>query len=232
VELEGVPKGLSDVLKYDDPEKQLQFHTGTAGTGGKRPAFFHGHGVGVDDAKDRIPRYFRLVDKGLYEMMHDETSPLVLAGLDHLLAIYREVNSYPQLLDRDISGNPDEMVLEDLQKKLWALVEPYLKRAQADAAERYLNFVGTGKTSNDLEEIVPGAVYGRIAVLFVAMGIQRWGRFKMGSGGVEVHRTQRSGDTDLLDLAAVHTLLKGGEVYVVDSEEVPGHITAAALFRY
>ena len=65
MEPEGMPKNLSEALQYDDPEKQLQFHTGTGGSGGKRSAIFHGHGVGADDAKDRILRYFREIDRSL-----------------------------------------------------------------------------------------------------------------------------------------------------------------------
>jgi hypothetical protein len=232
VEVEGMPKGLSDALEYDDPEKQLQFHTGAGGPGGKRPAIFHGHGVGTDDAKDRILRYFRQVDKGLYAVMHDETSPLVLAGVDYLLPIYREANSYPHLLEQGISGNPDEMDEKELHNRAWALVKPYVKKAQEEAARRYQDFVGTGRTSKDLKEIVSAAVHGRIAVLFLAKGIQQWGRFGPENGRVEVHQTQKPGDEDLLDLAAAQTLLKGGEVYVVDEKKVPEDAAAAALFRY
>src|SRR5215207_2909888 len=43
VELEDVPQSLADTLRYDDQEKQLQFHTGTAGGRGGRAAIFHGH---------------------------------------------------------------------------------------------------------------------------------------------------------------------------------------------
>lgn len=228
----GIPEGLSDALKYDDPEKQLQFHTGAGGTGGKRPAVFHGHGAGADDAKDRILRYFRQVDKGLYGVLQDETSPLVLASVDYLLPIYKEANSYPHLLEQGISGNPDEMGEKELHNKAWALVEPYFKKAQEDAAGRYRDFVGTGRTSKDLREIVSAAVYGRIAVLFLAKGIQQWGRFDPENGRVEVHQAQTPGDEDLLDLAAVQTLLKGGEVYVLDQKKVPDDAAVAALFRY
>ena len=60
VELEDVPESLADTLRYDDQEKQLQFHTGTAGGRGGRAAIFHGHEP--DDPKDNILRYFRQID--------------------------------------------------------------------------------------------------------------------------------------------------------------------------
>ncbi|MDY7034692.1 MAG: hypothetical protein SV375_00820 [Thermodesulfobacteriota bacterium] len=232
VEPEEMPKGLAETLKYDDPEKQLQFHTGTGGTGGKRPAVFHGQGVGADDAKDRILRYFREIDKWLCVAMRREGGPLILAGVDYLFPIYREANSYPHLLEQDILGNPDEMKEKELHDKAWDLMEPHIKKVQDDAVGRYQDLVGTGKTSKDLKEIVAAAVYGQVAVLFVARGIQQWGRFDPESDRVDIHQTQRPGDEDLLDLAALETLLKGGEVYVIKRQKVPEDAPAAALFRY
>ncbi len=63
---EDTPQRLDEALQYDDPEKQLQFHTGTP-QGGGRDAMFHGHGAGEDDQKVRLERYFNLVDNGLRE---------------------------------------------------------------------------------------------------------------------------------------------------------------------
>jgi hypothetical protein len=232
MELEAMPKNLSEALKYDDHEKQLQFHTGAGGTGGRRPAVFHGHGVGTDDAKDRILRYFREIDRSLSDVMRDEKSPLVLAGVDYLLPIYREANSYPHLLVEGISGNPDEMEEKDLRDKAWDLIEPLVKEAQADAARRYHDLVGTGKTSRDLENIIVAAGDGRVELLFLAEDAQQWGRFDSEKGGMEVHRAQKPGDADLLNLAAVETLRKGGGVYVLAQGKVPDDAVAAALLRY
>ena len=49
----------------------------------------------------------------------------------------------------------------------------------------------------------------------------------------EVHFEQvAAGDEDLLDLAAIQTLLHDGPVYAVEPEQVPGDGPLAALFRY
>jgi hypothetical protein len=70
IDLKDMPTSLAQALRFDDPEKRPQFHTGTStpGAGGVRSALFHGHGVGVDDAKSNILRYFHKVDKGLQEL--------------------------------------------------------------------------------------------------------------------------------------------------------------------
>lgn len=68
IELENVPQSIAEALKYDDAEKQLQFHTGTS-QGGERAGMFHGQGAGNDEQKDNLLRYFRKVDAGLEELL-------------------------------------------------------------------------------------------------------------------------------------------------------------------
>lgn len=231
-DLEGVPKSLADALKYDELEKQLQFQTGTGVVGGKgeRAAMFHGQDLA--DNKERIQRYFRQIDQGLRDLLREAQAPLVLAGVEYLLPIYKEVNTYQHLLNGGIMGNPEGANLEDLHRQAWAQVEPYFKREQEQAAARYLQLAGTGKTSNDPGEIVPGAYHGRVEFLFVAVGRQQWGDYDPGANRVDLHAAPQAGSFDLLDLAATQTLLHGGAVYAVELVEVPDQALLAALFRY
>ena len=98
-----VPKSRAEALKYDDFERQLQFHTRTppvASPGsGERGAMFHGQGVGIDDAKERILEYFQQVDHGLHEVLRNEHAPLVLAGVEYLLPIYKEAATYAHVVE-------------------------------------------------------------------------------------------------------------------------------------
>ncbi len=231
-EPEGVPKNLADALKYDELEKQLQFQTGTGVVGGKgeRAAMFHGQDLA--DNKERIQRYFRQIDQGLRDLLREAQAPLVLAGVEYLLPIYKEINTYQHLLSGGITGNPEGVSLEDLHRQAWAQVEPYFKREQEEAAARYRQLAGTGKTSQDSKEIVPGAYHGRVEVLFVAVGRQQWGDYDPGADRVDLHPEARTGSFDLLDLAATQTLLHGGAVYAVEPSEVPDKALLAAVFRY
>lgn len=90
IELEDVPQGIAEALKYDNAEKQLQFHSGTSqGGSSQRAAMFHGQGAGNDEQKDNILRYFLQVNKGLQDLLKNQQVPLVLAGVDYLLPIYK-----------------------------------------------------------------------------------------------------------------------------------------------
>jgi hypothetical protein len=56
-------------------------------------------------------------------------------------------------------------------------VEPLFQQAQQQAVEHYRELNGTDKISHNLEETVPAAYYGRVEQLFVAVGVQQWGKF-------------------------------------------------------
>jgi hypothetical protein len=234
VDLEGVPTSLAEALSFDDPERRLQFHTATGSTvaEGSRPAAFHGHGALTRDGKVDILRYFHQVDKGMQELLSGEQVPLVLAGVDYLLPLYKEANSYRHLVDEGTEGNPQELSNKELHRRAWAIVHPQFQRAQEEAAAQYRRWADTERASNLLEEVVPVAYYGRIDSLFVALGLQCWGQVDPKTRQIRIHKEAKAGDEDLLDTAAVQTLLKSGTVYAVEPEEVPGGAPLAAVFRY
>jgi len=236
VDLEGVPTSLTEALRYDDPEKRLQFHTSTRTPGGRgeRPATFHGHGVGSNDVKSNLLRFFHRVDEGLRELLRYEQAPLVLAGVDYLLPIYQEANTYPYLVDQGIEGNPGDLSAEELHKYAWDIVRPLFMVAQKEAAAQYRRLAGVGseQVSNDLGEIIPAAHQGRVETLFVAVGVQQWGSLDLGTNVVQLHEEAEPSSEDLLDLAAVQTLLNGGTVFAVEPERMPDETSLAAVFRY
>jgi hypothetical protein len=234
VELEGVPDSLAEALRLNDPEQQLQFHTATGPTGGKgsRAAAFHGHGGVVQDDKVDILRYFHKVDLGLQDSLAGEQAPLVLAGVDYLLPLYREANSYPHLHEEGIEGSPDHLSTEELHQRTWAIVQPRFLQEREEAAKRFRRFADTDMASDNLAEIVSAAHHGRVETLFVALDVQKWGAYDPETNRVQLHQEREAGDQDLLDYAAVQVLLHGGSVYAVEVEQMPGGAPLAALFRY
>jgi hypothetical protein len=235
VDLTDVPESLAEILKWDDPEKRLQWHSRTGNQSNRRAAIFHGHGVAsADDPKDYIRRYFHRIDEGLTKVLAGEAAPLVLAGVEYLLPIYEQVNSYPYLMDGSVTGNPERQSVKDLHQRAWKIVAPLFQQEQQQAAEQYQRLAGGGSelVSNELKAVVPAAYDGRVAVLFVGMGLQRWGGFDPQTRTVIIHEIEKPGDVDLLDYACVQTLLSGGTVYAVESDELPDAPSLAAVLRY
>ncbi|WP_119066953.1 baeRF3 domain-containing protein [Aggregatilinea lenta] len=238
VELDGVPESLAEALwaDYRDRDNQYRMNTGRARSagGGGHGVMFHGHSEGEELDKQDIKRYFQKVDRGLQDLFAEQHVPLLLAGVDYLLPIYREANSYQHLLDAGILGNPETLSAKELHREAWDIVKPYFKQAQSASAAEFEAHMGRddGQAANDLKTVLRAAHEGRIAALFVALGAQEWGQFREHSYNVHVHPSRQPGDQDLLDLAAVQTLINGGTVYAVEEGEVPGEGAFAAVFRY
>jgi hypothetical protein len=232
IDLVDVPDGIDASLKYDNKQSQLQFHSGTAG-GGTRPAMFHGHGVGIDDNKDEILRYFQKVDRGLSNVLADRQAPLVLAGVDYLLPIFRQATSHPRVLEEAVVGNPESFSGRELHAKALEIVRPELERAQREAAQRYRDLAGKGFTAAGVREVVPAAAYGRVETLFVIVDERRPGTFEPDKNEVTVSENGEARGEDLLDLASLEALKNGGRVFAVPKEAMPeARASVAAILRY
>lgn len=237
VDIGKVAGSLDEAMPSDDHQENLQLHTSgsVGGITGDGSVTFHGQGGGSDEsAKNDLLRYFHLVDDGLRKFLQEGPAPLVLAGVEYLLPIYKEANRYSNLIDTVITGNPDLLRAEELQKSAWDILEPHFQVAQNEAVAFYQQLAGQSseRAANTLERIIPAAVQGRIETLFVAAGVQQSGVFDPATNEIEIHQQPEPGDDYLLDLAAVQTYLKGGTVYVVEQEKVPGGTIAAAVLRY
>lgn len=234
VDLGEVSRGLAETLDYDTKQYQLQFHTRAADGGGRRSAVFHGHGVGNDDDKDEIRRYFRKVDRALQDGPRpDEAVPLVLAGVDAVLALFREVTTHPRIMDETVSGNPEELKAEELHRRAWEIIRPELERAERQDRGRYRQMAGKGYTAAGVRAVVPAAAYGKIDTLFVALDRRAPGAFDRERNEVTLHGPESAEGEDLFDRAAVDTIRHGGRVYAVPEERVPARdAAAAAILRY
>lgn len=237
VEVESLPKNLQEALNYDETAKDGQYRLSTSKGGTNNPfthaGSFHGQGSPDQDKyQEDILQYFYLVDKAISEYLVGKKSPLVLAGVEYLFPLYRDANTYQYLVEEGLTGSPKILKPEELQAEALPIVEPIFLQQLEEAIARYRELIGTQKVSTDLNEAVPAAYFGRIDRLFVAVGVQKWGTFNPDTSQIQVHPDAEVGDEDLLNAAAIQTLLNGGTVYAVPPEKVPDEAPLAAIFRY
>jgi len=235
VELSDAPESLEESMRFDDPEKQLQFHTGDSRPQGDRPAVHHGQGVGHDDKSARVEEYLRKVDAAVTRNLEDDRAPVVAACTENIFGMLSGLTRLKNLVQEPLRGNPDEMSEDELRGKAWELAEPQFRHMRDQALARFHDRKGTGLASSMLEEVVPAAMHGRVATLFVPLGTRLWGEFDQASGRMRVHEDMRPASHDLLDLAAAQTLAQGGQVYAMNPQDIPGSsqkAMAAAIFRY
>jgi hypothetical protein len=121
-----------------------------------------------------------------------------------------------------------------MHRQAWDIVQPIFVAEQREAKAQYQALTGAGdeRASSDSVAVIPAAYYGRVETLFVALGHHLWGTFDARVDAVQWHEEMRPGDQDLLDFVAVQALLKGGTVYALDPDEMPGGVILGAVFRY
>jgi len=231
--LPDAPRSLSDALQTDMLGRQAQRHVSASTRGGASGAMYPGHGGGEPDEKADIQHYLQLVSSAVHRALHQSREPLVLAGVDYLLSIYRAVNDYPYLAGAHIAGSPDHLTDEVLCAQGAAVLASQLHLTSPDDEERFQKLVqhSPPRASANLRTILPAAHAGRVARLLVASDRQVWGWYNPADGTLSVHETPMPGDEDLLDTAAQQTLLHGGEATAIPVEKVPGG-EAAAFLRY
>ncbi|AFZ25909.1 hypothetical protein Cylst_3790 [Cylindrospermum stagnale PCC 7417] len=238
VEVEKMPKSLEEALQEDDFQKGVQHRIATSkgGTANpfQQPGEFHGQGSpDRDKHQEHILQFCHAIDAALHEKLREEKSPLVLAGVEYLFPIYQEANTYLNLLENGITGSPEMLNSEELRDQTWQIVEPLFHQDQEAAIALYQQLAGMGdsRASRDINEIISAAYYQRIDSLLVPVGQQIWGKFNPETMTVDLHREPEPDDQDMLDFAAIHTLLNGGKVYALEPEEIPNGVTAA-IYRY
>lgn len=233
IELSGFPTGVEDAVKHDDPERQanLQFRSNRAGR--ERQTQFHGHGVGPDaQGKNDILRFFQQVDRGVQRFLNGANTPMVLFGTGFLLPIYQRVNTYRQLLENGVDKDPQWMSPEELHKLSLEEVEELFGRERQSASEKFHRHLGTGLASDEVEKVVPAAFQGRVEYLFVDTARQERGSFDPETQQVSRGVADGPSAPDLLDFAAVHTVLQEGKVFGFEAVGLSPDKTIAAVFRY
>jgi len=229
VPLEGMPTSLEEALRYDDPEKQLQFHNVSGD--GSVPTY-HGHGVGTTADKENIRRFFLKLDRGLHDRLNQSGMPLILAGQDFLHPIYREANSYGDLLDEGVTVDVEHMESQALRDAAWAKLEAIMNQTRHEQIDRFQSLQNTHRRDTALEPVVVAAHRGQVDTLLVNRDSHRWGRYDAEHNAIEPHEDEKTADTDLVDLAAIQTVLQGGKVFLLPPEEMPTDEPVAAIFRY
>lgn len=229
IEIEDIPKSLKEISKFKESEKILSFHTSGSDASG---AIFHGMGESDTEKKNELLQYFRQIDQGLNKYLDKKSkSPLLIMSVKELFPIYREINSYPYLLEENIEGNPDEVTPDVILKNAWEIVAKYFNRKLDDIIETYHNWKGTGKTSTQLEDIVSASYFSRVEQLLIKNNVTQFGNFDPEENHVYLAE-DGNGQYDLYNFAAIKTISNGGQVYVLDDEHMPDGESIIALYRF
>jgi hypothetical protein len=225
------PVTQKEALKWDNPERSVQHHYGDKAA---QSPIYHGHGKTKDVEMTDLERFFDKVDKGLLELLEERQIPLILVGLDHEVGSYKNVSHYPALVDEFVSANPNSKTFKELHRQAYEKVQSYLNVKKERAIERFHKLAGTEKTTTSLDKIIRASHFKEVDAVFLSRHKEdMWGKFDPKKDNLEIHDNFEAGDEKLLNKTSIETLKNGGNVYLVDDDQMPAEDTpAAALLRF
>lgn len=122
VEPKGFPSDMKATLRIDELPKWSETHT-VAPTSREASEAFHGQYNRRQTDKTMLVEFFQHINKSLQLFLRGREAPLVIGGVDYLLPLYRQVNTYPYLLPEVITGNLEHIDLDELREQAWATVK-------------------------------------------------------------------------------------------------------------
>ncbi len=228
IAIESVPTSMEEHLKYHVHERSLQHHSGAAGGN----AMFHGQGGNKDQENKEIELFIKHIENKVTKYLKKNHGPLILAGPDKMVAIYRKANKYFNVLDDAIIGNADLKSPQDIADESWDIAVQYFSQEISSDIERFNNLQGSELISTEIEEIVKSAYYGKVDTLFVPMGTRQFGVFDTDANQVHMAESMNGDAVDLINYAAVSAIRTGSTLYGLPQSEVPKNSALAAIYRY
>ncbi len=215
----------------EKPEVQIQLHTGSS----REEGMFFGHGGSEEDKKVIVHKYLRGVEESVTRQLNQTMEPMILAGTEEMVSMYRSINKYQRVLDKAILGFPGEMKDKELQEAGWEIIKEHFLSEMYNAIDQFKE-QNSERVSNNLSDIVESTVMGKTDTLFIAMNETNWGYYDENNHTVHFAGSSSNGregkKQELLNWTALKAFEQGGKVFVLPKKEMPHATTIAALFRF
>jgi hypothetical protein len=201
-----VPRNIRDWMNARQPDHVMDNRSAGGPSVGSMKGVMFGTSTDREKHDEYVRHFFKEIDHAVHTTLREGSAPLVLAGVETELAIYRRLNTYQHLFDQEVHGSPDGLPVPDVLERARDLVG----RAPSEALRKALADLERRPPAHDTGEILRMAREGRVGELLMP----------------------EDTEDDRLDLAALEVLRHGGRVFAVNPAEVPGNAAVAAVLRY
>jgi hypothetical protein len=223
----GVKTSFDDYQDMQKPDHNNKNRASPGPSSGSSKGIMQGTSTDAEARDEYLTHFYKQIGLGVFETLRGKTEPVVPVGVDYELALFRRVNSYPHLSEESVHGAPNGLKAGEMHARaIEALAKAYEKKLDKVLAE-YDHKVGGG-ASNRLKDVVTAAHDGRVLTLVVSDSLTPTGTFDEATN----QAIGGKGDQDLVNDAAVQTILHAGNVLVAPNNKMPHGSPVAAVFRY
>jgi hypothetical protein len=221
---------MERALNLQCADRGEQVHSGMRGDLGKEAAVFHGQGGHRDTIKEELIEYLRVIDNSIRPLLGAQAWPLILAGVEYELAMFRELSEYDHVADEQLHGALDYVVDRALFKQAMPLARASAVTKRRRAIAKYKRLTDTIQATDEIDEIVPAAYEGRIECLLVDVRCELCGRYDPATHLLDLE-IEADPEADLIEAAVAQTISHNGNVYAV-RDEFPTKKALRAVIRY
>ena len=162
-----LPRSLAEAGAFDKPDHDLENRLSPGTATGQTAAVRSGTSTIHETMGQYLHDFFKKIDRAIQPILAGSGDPLVMAAVARELAIYRELNTYPMLLEKGIHGSPDALGEGRLHRDAMELVSTGATGTTGSAQAEMDRGAGKGLLLTDLEAIEKAAWLGQIEHLFV-----------------------------------------------------------------
>lgn len=226
-----VPKSFDAYMNSAKPDHVLDNRASPGPGVGSSKGVMFSTSTDKEDKDEYLAHFYRQIDRGLNEILRGKTEPVVPVGVEYELALYRSLSTYPHLAEEAVQGAPNSLKAGEMHARALDAISGQYSKKIDDALAEYNHKAGGG-ASNRLKDIIPAAHDGRVLTLLVSDSLETPGSFDETTYTVKGRETGGSEDEDLVNDAAVQTILHAGQVLVVPNSKMPNGAPLAAIFRF
>lgn len=121
--LKHFPANMARALRIDEYPKASKGRFTSPASDRRNSEIMHSPYSESQTDKEMLLEYFRLVDGSLRQLLQKKGKPVILAGVEYLLPIYRQANTTPYLLPEVLTGNIDRERPDVIRQRAWKLIK-------------------------------------------------------------------------------------------------------------
>lgn len=193
-------------------------------------AGLHGYMEKSQEEDIDMDRFFRKVDQAILEHYPiPQDIPLMLAALPEHHNHFLRVSKHSNFAPIHIQTNPQSLNNTALLERVQEVFDKILAKRKKELLERYQLAVPENLSSLDIGDVVRDVIDGKVEVLCIQNG-------KSIDGHIDINErkvVQNNGQyTDVVNELACLTFDYGGNVIVLDKEEMPSETGIFTINRY
>ena len=187
---------------------------------------------GSEGQKVRMRQFARQIDHALRPVLPGHGVPLILAGAEPLLSIFRALCGYPDLAPYAITGNPETLRDDELDTAARDVLDKVYATQLDDVHTLFDQRTAQGRTATDIADVARLATHGAVDTVFVDIDHTVPGIVDDDTGAVEFADIDDAVAYGVVDEICRRVWLTDGRVLAVRRDDIPGRGDVAAILRY